>query len=118
MATIALQTMRFYAHHGCFEEERKIGTHFIVDLSFETDTTRAQLSDDINDTVNYLSVYQTVKVVMAQSSHLLEHVADNIGREVLALYPPIESLTVKVTKCHPPLGGDLEGVSVTLTMKR
>ena len=57
MATIAINDMRFYAHHGCFEQERAIGTHFRVDLEFVTDTSRAEVSDNIADTVNFKRWY-------------------------------------------------------------
>ena len=75
MARIEINDMRFYAHHGCFEQEQVIGTHFRVDLSFTTDTAKAEVSDNIEDTVNYLEVYQVVKREMMKPSHLLEHVA-------------------------------------------
>lgn len=34
--------MEFYAHHGCFEEERKVGTWFQVDLEMMVDTANAE----------------------------------------------------------------------------
>ena len=70
--------MEFYAYHGCFEEEQKIGTWFNVDLSLEVDTSKAEKSDNIEDTVNYQSVYQVVKEQMMIPSHLLENVARRI----------------------------------------
>ena len=81
--------MHFYAHHGCFEQERAIGTHFRVDLTFKTDTSKAEVSDNIDDTVSYLDVYQVVKSEMLQPSHLLEHVARRVGERVLSVFPTI-----------------------------
>ena len=75
MSTISIEGMEFYAYHGHFAEEQIIGTWFVVDLFLKTDTTRAEQSDDLQDTVNYLEVYQTVKQEMQISSKLLEHVA-------------------------------------------
>jgi dihydroneopterin aldolase len=109
--------MRFYAHHGCFSQERAIGTHFVVDLSFNTDTTRAEQSDSIADTVSYLDVYQTVKREMQQPSNLLEHVARRVGEAVLKEYPAVTDIKVKVSKMHPPLGGQMHSVSVELELK-
>lgn len=110
--------MQFYAFHGCFAEEQTIGTYFRVDVAFETDTSRAQQSDDIADTVSYLEVYQTVKREMAIPSHLLEHVGDRIGEAILEEYPAVENVRVKVSKLNPPLGGQLESVSVEITKDR
>ena len=109
--------MRFYAHHGCFSQERAIGTHFVVDLSFNTDTTRAEQSDSIADTVSYLDVYQTVRREMQQPSNLLEHVARRVGEAVLKKYPAVTDIKVKVSKMNPPLGGQMHSVSVELELK-
>ena len=108
--------MRFYAHHGCFVQERAIGTHFTVDLSFTTDTSRAELSDNIADTVSYLDVYQVVKHEMMQPSNLLEHVARRVGEAVLHRFSAVESITVRISKMNPPLGGQMDSVSVELTL--
>ena len=116
MATISINDMRFYAHHGCFAQERAIGTYFRVDLVFETDTRRAEGSDNIADTVSYLDVYQVVKREMAIPSNLLEHVARRIGEGVKAEFPALTAVRVKVSKLNPPLGGQMESVSVELSL--
>lgn len=118
MALITINDMRFYAHHGCFEQERVIGTHFRVDLSFTTDTSKAEISDNIVDTVSYLDVYQVVKAEMMTPSHLLEHVARRVGERVLADFPAVDTVNVKVSKLNPPLGGQMGSVSVTLDLAR
>ena len=118
MAVIRINDMRFYAHHGCFEQERAIGTHFRVDLSFTTDTSRAEVSDNIEDTVSYLDVYQVVKGEMAKPSNLLEHVARRVGEAVLAQFAAVEDVTVMVYKLNPPLGGQMDSVSVEVTLGR
>ena len=110
--------MYFYAHHGCFVEEQAIGTRFRLDVSYETDTSQAQQSDNIADTVSYLSVYQTIQREMRQPSHLLEHVGDRIGEALLKEYPAIESVRIKVSKLSPPLGGQLDAVSVEIIKDR
>ena len=118
MAFIDINDMDFYAFHGCFDEESKIGTHFKVSLRMETDTSKAQQSDDINDTVNYLEVYQTVKREMGISSHLLEHVADRIASAVMMEFAAVVNIKVMVSKLNPPLGGKIGSVSVTIEKAR
>lgn len=118
MSFIDIENMEFYAYHGCFAEEAAIGTHFRVNLRMEVDTSRAQVSDSIDDTVNYLSVYQSVKAEMAISSHLLENVGERIASRVLADYGAVEHVWVKVTKLNPPLGGKMEGVSLSIEKGR
>ena len=110
--------MSFYAFHGCFAEEQSIGTKFGVDVSFETDTRCAQRSDNIADTVSYLDVYQAIKREMEIPSHLLEHVGERICVALLDGFPAIDNVSVKVSKLNPPLGGQLESVSVEVTKDR
>ncbi|MBP3762330.1 MAG: dihydroneopterin aldolase [Bacteroidales bacterium] len=118
MALIEIHGMRFYAHHGCFEEEQAIGTHFQVDLAFTTDTSKAEVSDNIADTVSYLDVYQVVKREMLIPSHLLEHVAHRVGEAVLAQFPDTMTVKVNVHKMNPPLGGQMDSVSVQVALER
>lgn len=118
MAVITINDMRFYAHHGCFEQEQVIGTHFRVDLAFSTDTSKAEVSDNIADTVNYLEVYQTVKAEMMKPSHLLEHVGRRVGEAVLKNFPAVDTVKVKISKLNPPLGGQMDSVSVELSFDR
>lgn len=118
MSFIDIENMEFYAYHGCFDEESKIGTRFRVNLRMDVDTSRAQVSDSIVDTVNYLSVYQSVKDEMMKPSHLLENVADRIASRVLVDYGDVAHVWVKVTKLNPPLGGKMESVSLTIEKKR
>lgn len=114
MAKIRLEKMEFYAYHGCFSEEQAIGTHFNVDIEMEADTTISQQSDNLDDTVNYLSVYQTVKKEMAIPSKLLENVCERIANTILSTFSKIEEIKVKVSKLNPPLGGKLDAVSVEI----
>lgn len=118
MAIIELENMSFYGFHGCFEEEKAIGTHFRVDLLFETNTSKAEISDNINDTINYLSVYQTIKQVFETPSHLLEHLSRRILDTLCDKYSQIDYCKVKVTKLNPPLGGKLMGVSVSMDNRK
>lgn len=118
MAFIDIDNMEFYSYHGCFEEEAEIGTYFRVCLRMDVDTSKAQVSDSIDDTVNYLSVYQTVKREMSRASHLLENVAERIASSVLDEFRAVNSVRVKVSKLNPPLGGKIEAVSLTIEKSR
>jgi len=114
MSMIAIEGMEFYSYHGCFKEEKEIGTHFIVDFYFTNDTSRAEITDDLNETISYLVVYQLIKKEMAVSSDLLEHVGRRILDHVLATYETIEWAKVKIQKMNPPLGGKMHSVSFSL----
>lgn len=114
MATITIKNMQFYAHHGCFEQEQRVGTHFTVSLTFTYDATAAIQSDSIEDAISYLDVYQVVRKEMEQPSHLIENVAWRIKQAIKAHFDGIETVHVQLCKLNPPLGGQVEQVMVEL----
>ena len=114
MSTIAIEGMTFRAYHGCMEEEQVIGNTFVVDLYLETDTEKAELSDDLNDTTDYAEAYNIVKREIEIPSKLLEHVGRRILDAVKGSFPEVESIELKVSKMNPPINGQADSVSVTL----
>jgi dihydroneopterin aldolase len=118
MSVIAIEGMDFYSYHGHFEEESIIGTRFKVDLYLHTDTSKAQTSDHLHDTVNYLEVYQCVKKQMETPSYLIEHVARRIVDAVMLRFENVEKVNLKLRKMNPPLGGQIESVSIELSQTR
>jgi 7,8-dihydroneopterin aldolase/epimerase/oxygenase len=114
MATISITGMEFHAYHGCFKEEQIIGNRFIVDIQFDTDTTEAEVTDNLSKTVNYAAVYSLVKNEMVITSKLLEHLAKRILDSITTAFPQITNAELKVSKMNPPVGGKVDCVSVTL----
>jgi dihydroneopterin aldolase len=114
MAAISINGMEFHAYHGCFKEEQVIGNTFIVDVFLETDTTEAEVTDDLRKTVNYASVYSLVKKEMEITSKLIENVARRILDAIIASFPQVTFVELKVAKMNPPVGGKVDRVSVTL----
>ena len=112
---IELEEMAFYAYHGCFKEEQVVGNRFIVNISFGVDCSVASETDQLNDAVNYVQIYNIAKREMMIKSHLLEHVAGRIVNGIKGEFPNISALKVKVSKLNPPVGGQMKQVSVTLT---
>lgn len=116
IATIELDDMEFYAFHGCYAEEQRVGNRFIVNLSLDVECERAAVSDNIADAANYLEAYEIVRHQMAEKSHLLENVAARIAAELMSKLKPkgLRSGKVKISKMTPPVGGAMRSVSVTM----
>ncbi len=118
MSTIRLKNIKIYAFHGCMEEEGKIGSDYLVNLSVKSDLDKAAKSDRLSDTVDYVLLQKIVKVEMAVRSKLLEHVGSRIIKSIFNQVPLAKSIKVTVSKLNPPIGGDVEEVSVTMKSKR
>lgn len=105
MAVIALEGMHFYAYHGVYEEERKIGGEYIVDVSLNVDVSQAAVSDDLTKTVNYETVFLICEAAMRIQSKLLENVAERIALQLKNQFGFIKEMNISVRKKNPPLGG-------------
>jgi len=114
MALIEIEGMEFYAYHGHYKEEQVVGNKFLVNLSIEADTNKAENSDNLHDTVNYQTAYLLIKEQMQSKSHLLEHLAARILSALTSNLHGIRHVKVKISKMNPPMGGKIEKVSVTL----
>ena len=62
---VELRGMQFFAYHGCYEQERKVGNRFLVELKMRAEESQALVSDDISDALNYAQAYQVVAREMA-----------------------------------------------------
>lgn len=118
MGKIKVRNIRVYAHHGCLEEETLIGSEYRVDVSLSTDLTKASVSDDLSQTVDYVHVNHIVKEEMRVPSKLLEHVANRILQRIFSEMPMVKKGSVSVSKINPPIGGDVEMVSIKLSLDR
>lgn len=114
MGKINVNGIRLRAYHGCLPEEGIIGGEYIVDVIIDTDFSRAALTDELHDTVDYCVVFECVKAEMAIRSKLIEHVAQRIIDALRQKYASVKTFSVTVTKIVPPMNGAVDSVSVTV----
>lgn len=118
MGTVRVDNIRLYAYHGCLQEEAIIGSDYRVDVSVKADLSKAAITDELADTVDYVHLNQIVKEEMAIRSRLLEHVGKRILDRIFQELLPVNEAEVTITKINPPIGGDVEAVSVILSLNR
>jgi 7,8-dihydroneopterin aldolase/epimerase/oxygenase len=118
MGTIKLKNIRTFSYHGCLVEESKIGSNYRVDLEIEADLSTSAKSDKLADTVDYVHLNKIVVEEMAIRAELLEHVAKRIVDRTLQELEMVTKVTVEVSKLNPPIGGDVEEVTIILTENR
>jgi len=114
MGTIKLQNIRTFSYHGCLIEESKIGSDYSVNLEVKTDLRKSALSDKLADTVDYVLLNSIVKEEMAIRSNLLEHVAQRIIKRIFLEIPEVSRILLSVSKLNPPIGGDVEAVTIQM----
>lgn len=118
MGIIRLNNMLFYGYHGADESEQNRGGTFEVDLEMKTALAEAASSDDLNKTIDYSAVYQTVHdCLTGKKFYLLEKLAGHIAKSVLDRFD-VESVMVKVRKPHAPVKGVMGSVEVEIERSR
>ena len=118
MGIIKVENIRVYAFHGCLKEETKIGSEYRVDLEVKANLQTSAKSDELADTVDYVLLNKIVKEEMQQASKLLETVAKRILKRILKEDSLVKKATISVSKLNPPIGGDVEMVTIKMTSKR
>lgn len=114
MGTIKLQNIRTFSYHGCLVEESKIGSDYRVDLEIKADLRKSMETDELADTVDYVQLNNIVVEEMAIRSKLLEHVAQRIVKRIFSELPEVSRIVLSVSKLNPPIGGDVEAVTIQL----
>jgi dihydroneopterin aldolase len=94
-----------------------VGRPFEVDVELRLDLRPAAKADDLAATVNYAEVAALVSRVNASGPfRLLETFAARIAQEALAACP-VEEVTVRVRKPHPPVGLLVGAAQVEITRR-
>lgn len=118
MGIIKVENIRLFAHHGCLKEETKIGSDYRIDLKVKADLQTSAISDKLSDTVDYVLLNRIIKEEMKVPTYLLETVAKRILTRILKEDELVSKATVWVRKLNPPIGGDVEMVTIKMTEKR
>ena len=118
MGIIKISNIRVYAYHGCLVEEGKIGSDYRIDLSVKANLSKSAQTDHLSDTVDYVHLNKIVKEEMAKRTKLLETVANLILDRILSELPLVNQAKIKVSKLNPPIGGNVDMVSIVMKRKR
>lgn len=115
--SIQLNDVQFYAYHGLYKEEQKLGNQFIVNLQIDF-IPQVDKIKSIEETIDYVQVYDLVKARMQQATPLLETVVGDIADAILDLYPMANKVYIHIAKAKVYIN-TLEGnMAVSLTKSR
>lgn len=98
---------------GVYAWERAITQPLLIDIVFETDISKAAVSDDVADALNYKEVCDDVSAwCKALKAELLEHLAGQLSDKLLAKYN-CQKITLSVAKPTAIKEADAVGVQIT-----
>jgi dihydroneopterin aldolase len=112
---IEIKGIKSFGYHGVLESEKVTGQDFYVDVVLEVDLSRASVSDDVADTINYAEVTDlVVREITGDPVSLIEKLAGNIADRIKATYPQAATVSVTVHKPQAPVNAQIKDISVTI----
>lgn len=108
-----------YAHHGVGDAERELGGRYSFDIELTVDISRAAETDDLNDTINYVSAYEIAHdVIVNTKCRLLEALIVRVTDALLERFPEAMAVTMRLRKLRAPINGVLDSVELEHTAQR
>jgi dihydroneopterin aldolase len=112
---IEIKGIKSFGYHGVLESEKVTGQDFYVDVVLEVDLSRASVSDNVADTINYAEVTDLViREITGNPVSLIEKLAGNIADRIKATYPQAATISVTVHKPQAPVNAQVKDISVTI----
>ena len=112
---ITLKNCAFFAHHGVYEEETKLGQRFFVDVTMKVEPHGALEQDRIEGTVHYGEAFAVIeKILTGTRRYLIEALALDIAQGLCATFQQVLQASVTVRKPNAPVPGILDYVEVTV----
>jgi dihydroneopterin aldolase len=103
MFRVFIERLELTGFHGVAPEERKLGNRFVFDIDMAVEG-KADITDDISDTVEYGKVCELVKTISDSSCFLtVEALAAAVAGGILAGFPQAKEVEVRCAKQLPPI---------------
>jgi len=101
MITIQLQELVFFAYHGLYEAEKINGNTFKLDVQISIEAN--EKITGINQTVDYVKVYEMISKRMQIATPMLETIAQDLIASIYASDNRIKSIEINIKKLAPPI---------------
>src|SRR2546423_14925460 len=93
--TIELKNLRFFADHGMYLEEIKVGNEFEVDITIVCKSPKKEITS-LDQTVNYVEIYRIIQEEFQIRRHLLETCAMKMAEKIQDQFTDIENLVIQI----------------------
>jgi dihydroneopterin aldolase len=114
-----LRGLEAHGYHGVFEEERRAGQRFIVDLDWWIETDAAVRDDSLASTLCYARLSDmVVEIVTGHPCALIETLADRILTTLFDRFPEMTAIAVTVHKPDAPVGARFADLGISMSRQR
>ncbi|MEM7301107.1 MAG: dihydroneopterin aldolase [Pseudomonadota bacterium] len=110
---IVLKNCAFFARHGVFNEELRLGQRFYIDAVLQVNPGRALEDDNYRETVDYGAAYAEIKeVATGERFHLIEALALKIAKALHERFSQVTCAEITVRKPNAPVPGIIDYAEV------
>ena len=102
---LKIENIKLWARVGVLDEERELGQLFILDIFLWTDFEKCTVNDDIEKTIDYSKLVQTLK---EQSKKIYCFTIEKYSNAILEIIDQefkLSKIKIILTKCNPPITG-------------
>jgi len=116
---IRLKNIHVFAFHGAYEHEKKYGSRFEIDVEVLADLSQAAEEDELQSTIDYVSVYKLVQEISSRESfRLIEAWIAQLAAEILKTFSLADEVIVRIRKPSAPVGGVVDAIELEHHVKR
>jgi len=117
--TIRLENCAFFARHGVYSEEERLGQRFFVDAILRVEAGEGLSNDDIAGTVDYGVAFSLIEeIVTGTRRYLIEALALDIAKAMLKSFASVQDVEITIRKPNAPVQGILDHVEVCVALSR
>lgn len=104
MDYIEIKDLAVFAYHGVMPEENVVGQKFLASARLYFDMTNAGRSDDVEETINYASICETIKkYIEGNTYNLIETVAVKLADHILLKNKQLSRVDITIKKPWAPI---------------
>ena len=116
---IELTGLECFGYHGVFDEEKRTGQPFIVDITCWLNFAEAAADDDLTKTINYAELAEVAaEVVEGPARDLIETVATDVANAAMRRFEELYAVEVTIHKPKAPIPRTFGDVAVVARRSR
>lgn len=100
--TISVTDLHLKGGHGMYEEELILQNDFLLNVELQY-IPGEELIESINDTINYVRVYEILKQEFDVPAKLLETLVMRMASRIKSEFQQVKNISIHIKKLHPPI---------------
>ncbi len=115
---VGLEGVRFVSPIGFFPEEQILKNEFLVNISVSFTVESPDDTDNLKNTVDYTELYEICHFHFRQEFKLIETVAHAILNQMIAQYPFLKEIYIRINKLNPPISAEIKSSFIELNYNK